>query len=113
MVKVEIKIFEPTMCCPGGGCGPAPDEILLKFSEVLKMIGKKYGQDVSIERGSINQNSSLFFSDQDILMIINEEGMQTLPITKINGNIAFKGVYPTFDMLDGKIKSIVQEKNYG
>ena len=110
MVKVEIKIFEPTMCCPGGGCGPAPDEALLKFPETLKLIGKKYGQDVSIERGSINQNSSLFFSDQDILMIINEEGMQTLPITKINGNIVFKGVYPTFEMLDDKIKSIVKPK---
>ena len=110
MVRVEIKIFEPTMCCPGGGCGPAPDEILLKFSETLKMIGKKYGEAVSIEKGSINQNSSLFFNNQDVLVMINEEGMQTLPITKINGNIVFKGVYPTFEMLDDKIKSIVKPK---
>jgi len=108
MVRVDIKIFEPTMCCPGGGCGSASDKILLKFSETLKMIEKKYGQDVSIERGSINENSSLFFSDQDILMIINEEGMQMLPVTKINGNIVFKGVYPTFEMLDKKIEDILQ-----
>jgi hypothetical protein len=110
MTKVEIKIFEPNACGPGCGCGSASDEILLKFSETLKMIEKKYGQDVSIEKGSINQNSSLFFNNQDVLVMINEEGMQTLPITKIDGNIVFKGVYPTFEMLDAEIKSVIKLK---
>ena len=55
---LEIKIFEPTMCCPGGACGPASDETLLKFSETLKMIRRKYGEKVLIKRGAINQNFS-------------------------------------------------------
>lgn len=107
MTRVEIKIFEPAMCCTGCGCSVASNETL-KFSETLKLIEKKYGQKVLIKRGSTNQNSSLFLSDQDILVIINEDGMQMLPITKINGNIVFKGVYPTFEMLDKKIGSILK-----
>jgi len=106
MKKVEIKIFEPAMCCPGGGCGSGPNETS-KLSKTLEIIGKKYGQNISIARGSMNQNSSLFFDDEEVLTLINEEGMQLLPITKINGNIAFKGVYPTYQMLNMEIKKIL------
>ena len=106
MKRVEIKIFEPAMCCPGGGCGSGPNGTL-KLSKTLEIIGKKYGQNISIARGSMNQNSSLFFDDEEVLTLINEEGMQLLPITKINGNIAFKGVYPTYQMLNMEIKKIL------
>jgi hypothetical protein len=49
----------------------------------------------------------LFFNDEEVLTLINEEGMQLLPITKINGNIVFKGVYPTYQMLNMEIKKIL------
>ena len=35
---MKIEIFEPTMCCSSGICGPSVDENLVKISENIEIL---------------------------------------------------------------------------
>ena len=37
---MKIEIFEPTMCCSSGICGPSVDENLVRINEDIELLKK-------------------------------------------------------------------------
>lgn len=92
----KIEIYEPSLCCPTGVCGPAPDPELTTLQDtVLKL--KKEGFEV--ERIAINQQPQRFMNNAVVADLLRKEGNAVLPITFIDGKLFVKGRYPEYDEL--------------
>ena len=100
----KIEIYEPSLCCPTGVCGPAPDPELAQLQDtVLKL--KKEGFEV--ERFAINQQPQRFMSNPVVADLLRKEGNGALPLTLIDGKLFIKGRYPKYDELkNGKPNDI-------
>ena len=107
----KIEIYEPSLCCPTGVCGPAPDPELAALQDtVLKL--KKEG--VEVERIAINQQPQRFMSNPVVAEYLRKEGNEALPITMIDGRLFVKGRYPEYDELknakpDGAKKVVIKK----
>jgi len=91
-----IEIYEPPLCCPTGVCGPAPDPDLAALQETILKL-KKVGH--SVERIALNQQPKRFMNNPVVKDVLTSEGKESLPITLIEGKLAFKGRYPKYDEL--------------
>lgn len=87
-----MLIFEPAMCCSTGLCGPTIDKELLRVSTVLNNL-KKHG--IKVERYNLSGNPQAFVENQEINKLLQEEGIDILPVTLVDGKVLKKGSYPT------------------
>lgn len=90
----QVKVFEPQMCCSSGMCGPTIDENLVKFNELIEKLGK---EGHTVERFMLSENIAEFQKESQIMDILQNEMLEALPITMINGKVVKKGFYPTYD----------------
>lgn len=88
----KMVIFDPAMCCPTGVCGPSVDKNLLRVSTLINRLGKK---GVLVERHNLNDNPQAFVDNTIINMILNDEGVDILPVTMVDGEIVKTKEYPT------------------
>ena len=97
----KVEIYEPSLCCPTGVCGPAPDPELATLQDtVLKL--KKEG--IEVERMAINQQPQRFMSNAMVAGYLQKEGNAALPLTFVDGTLFVKGRYPKYDeLMNGKI----------
>lgn len=101
----KIEIYEPSICCPTGVCGPAPDQDLVKLQDtVLKL--KKEGFEV--ERIAINQQPQRFMNNSIVSELLMYEGSGTLPITIVDGKVFIKGRYPDYEEIKKGIPSEIK-----
>ncbi|MHB1314223.1 MAG: arsenite efflux transporter metallochaperone ArsD [Christensenellales bacterium] len=90
----KMVIYEPAMCCPTGLCGVGVDPELLRISTVLNFL-KKNG--VAAERFNLSNAPQEFIKNTDVNRMINEKGINVLPVTVVDGRIVKTGKYPTND----------------
>lgn len=90
----KMVIFDPAMCCSTGLCGVSVDPELLRIATVINKL-KSYG--VIVERYNPNSTPQAFLLNSSISQIINNKGIEALPITIINGNIVKMGSYLSND----------------
>jgi hypothetical protein len=102
---IEVRIFDPPMCCPTGICGPAPDTRLIEFVETIAKLQKKYGERIKIMRGAVGRDVPLFAGNRDVIEIVRNKGLRALPIVKVSGTIAFQGSYPSYEALERQIEA--------
>lgn len=88
----KMIIFDPAMCCSTGVCGPSIDENLLRVSTVINKLEKK---GVSIERHNLTDNPKIFIDNKEINEMINNQGIDILPVTMVDGKVAKTKEYPT------------------
>jgi hypothetical protein len=88
----KMIIFEPAMCCPTGVCGPSVDKELLRISIVLNNL-KNNG--VIVERHNLSNNPQAFVENQEINKMLNENGIEFLPVTMVDGVVVKTKAYPT------------------
>jgi hypothetical protein len=88
----EMIIFEPAMCCPTGVCGPGVDKDLLRISTVINNLTKN---GVPVERHNLTNNPLIFVQNQEINQMLEKEGIEVLPITKVDGVVVKTKSYPT------------------
>ncbi|OLS01987.1 arsenite efflux transporter metallochaperone ArsD [Tissierella creatinophila] len=88
----KMVIFDPAMCCSTGVCGPSVDENLLRVSVVINRLKKK---DILIERHNLTDNPKIFVDNKEINQLINNEGIDILPITTVDGKVVKTKEYPT------------------
>lgn len=100
MVKT-IEIYEPSLCCSTGVCGPEPDKTLIDLQNSINLL-KKAGFEV--KRFAINQAPLAFTSNPVVKEFITTEGPAKLPITVFNGKIIKKGEYPSLNELQSFIQ---------
>lgn len=104
----KIEIFEPSMCCSTGVCGPSVNPQLLRISTVLNNLKKK---DIVIERYSLNNNPKAFVDNKEVNELIKNKGIEILPITVLEGEVVKTKEYPTNEeiakYLDIKINDVL------
>lgn len=106
----KITIFESTTCCSGGDCCPGSDSSMIGLEDTLENI-KKAG--IIVERYSITQNLRKFMESPIIMKLIQEQHIQVLPITMLNGNVVKTGSYPSEEELRGLVQddlSVMERK---
>lgn len=101
-MAVEVRIFDPPMCCSSGMCGPAVDESLVNFNSLVDRL-KKEGYIVN--RYMLTSDSDKFTSEPEVMALLQEEQMEALPLTMIAGKIIKKGDYPTYDEITNGLES--------
>ncbi len=103
--SVEVDLYDPPMCCPGGLCGPTVDPELLKIHEALLAVEREFGDRVVVHRHVLSQTPAKFMANPDIVAILTSDGVDALPVTVVNGRIIKKGVYPSLDEIRQAIVS--------
>lgn len=98
---MKVEIFDPPMCCPTGVCGASVDPALLAIQEAVLAL-KKTG--VEVERYSLSHQINQFMQNEVVAALLNEKGMEVLPVTLVNGEVFATGKYPSFEELAAAIK---------
>lgn len=88
----KMIIFEPAMCCSTGVCGPSVDKELLRVSTVINNL-KSHG--VIVERHNLSNNPQIFVINQEINKMLNDDGMEVLPVTTVDGVVVKTKTYPS------------------
>ena len=91
-----LEIFEPSLCCSSGVCGPEPDRALIDLQNTIQILSKA---KVEVKRYAINQVPLAFTGNPVVKQFITTEGPGKLPITLLNGQIIKKECYPTLEEL--------------
>ena len=91
---MKIEIFDPPMCCASGVCGPDVDDELLEVNEMILEL-KERGFEV--KRYLVNQQPGKFKENEKVFELLEEEGVDVLPITVVDGEIIHKSEYPTIE----------------
>jgi hypothetical protein len=90
--QVDIKIFDPPMCCSTGLCGPTLDQTLLDLSEMIMELQK---EGLHVERYQMTTHPQSFISNPDVMRLVREKQLTALPIVIVRGKILTEGRYPT------------------
>jgi hypothetical protein len=88
----RMVIFEPAMCCDTGVCGPSVDPELLRISTVINNLRSNR---ILVERYNLASNPQAFVNNQEINKMLNDNGVEILPVTMVNGRVVKSKTYPT------------------
>ncbi|MDF2949771.1 MAG: arsD [Sedimentibacter sp.] len=88
----KLQIFEPAMCCPTGVCGVGVDPELIRISTTLNTL-KKNG--IEIDRFNLSNAPQEFINNKEVNKILNEKGVDGLPVIVLDGEVVLIGKYPT------------------
>ena len=94
---MTIEIFDPPMCCPSGLCGPDIDPALLDINEAILKVKKEFDGQVKIERYLLSQQGPKFMQQPEVMKRLQSNGVETLPLTLVDGKVVKEKSYPTFD----------------
>jgi len=80
------------MCCSTGLCGNDIDPALVSFAALLKQIA---GASVKVERYNLGQQPMAFVLNPAVKSLLDQEGVESLPVIFWDGAVQLKGRYPT------------------
>ncbi|MCH4184310.1 MAG: arsenite efflux transporter metallochaperone ArsD [Eggerthellaceae bacterium] len=92
----KLEFYEPAMCCDTGLCGPGVDSELLRVVTVIEDISK-VGGDVS--RHNLKAEPGVFVANEIVAKILKDQGVNSLPITLVDGEVVATGSYPSNERL--------------
>lgn len=87
-----IQVFDPALCCSSGVCGTDVDQALVTFSADVNWAKQ---QGLVIERLNLAQQPMAFAENAAVRGLLERSGESALPITLVDGEVAFAGRYPT------------------
>ncbi len=91
-----LQVFDRPMCCSTGVCGPQVDPVLPRFAADLDWLKS---QGVGVERYNLAQQPAPFTQYEDVKAALQSEGVGCLPLFRVDGEVVFKGKYPSRTML--------------
>lgn len=92
----KITLYEPTLCCSSGVCGPNPDQALIQLQDTLAKAKEK---GVEAERFQITTHPRKFTENPEVMKLMQQQQLKCLPITAVDGQIIKVGSYPTLSEL--------------
>ena len=92
----QVQVFDPALCCSSGVCGNDVDQKLVDFSADVDW-AKQNG--LTIERLNLAQQPMAFAENLAVKGLLERSGESALPITLVDGEVAFAGRYPSRDDL--------------
>ena len=93
---MDVRVFDPAMCCSTGVCGPSVDPQLARFSADLDWLKS---QGVAVSRFNLAQQPGAFVDDAAAKATLEAKGEAGLPLVKVNGEVKSSGVYPSREEL--------------
>lgn len=100
---MKIEIFEPTMCCSSGICGPSVDNNLVKISENIEILKNEF-EGLVVERYQPQTHAMKFMANMEVGRLVKEKGQQILPITVVNGKVIKSGEYASLEELKSALR---------
>lgn len=100
---MKIEIFEPTMCCSSGICGPSVDGNLVKISEDIEILKNEF-EGLVVERYQPQTHSMKFMANMEVGTLVRENGQKMLPITVLDGKVIKSGAYPSLEELKSNLR---------
>lgn len=97
-----LEIFEPSLCCDSGVCGPEPDKDLIELQNTIQLL-KKAG--IETKRYAINHAPLMFVQNAVVRDFIKANGSGQLPLTLLDNKIIKSGAYPTI----AELREVVPE----
>ncbi len=88
----SVRVYDPAMCCPTGLCGTDIDPELVNFAALLARLGRN---GVKVERYNLGQQPMAFVQNPSVKALLDTEGTEVLPLVFVDGQMRFKGRYPT------------------
>jgi hypothetical protein len=88
----KLEVFDPPMCCSTGVCGPSVNPALPRLAADLQWL-KDLG--VQVERYGLAQQPAAFRDNATVRETLAQEGVECLPLFRIDDVTVSKGVYPT------------------
>ncbi len=101
---MKLEFYEKSMCCSSGVCGPSVDDKLVRVSENIEVLKKKYS-DLEVKRYQPQTHGMAFMTAREVQKLVKSEKMNALPITTVNGVIIKKGEYPTVEEIESALRS--------
>jgi len=90
-----LQVFDKPMCCSTGICGPKVDPVMPRFASDLAWLKE---QGVEVERFNLAQQPQEFAGHDDVKAALHENA-DCLPLFRVDGQIVYKGKYPSRSML--------------
>jgi hypothetical protein len=98
----KITFYEPTMCCSSGVCGPNPDQALISLQDTIDKIKAR---GVEVERFQLTSHPRKFTENPEVMKLMRQDPLKSLPVTAVDGVIIKTRSYPTLEELLGHISS--------
>ncbi len=89
-----IQVFDPALCCSTGVCGVDVDQALVSFSADVEW-AKQNG--AHLERFNLAQQPQAFAENASAKALLEETGLEGLPLILVNGQQVLAGRYPSRD----------------
>ena len=86
-----IQVFDPPMCCSTGVCGPEVDPVL---AAVTGFLHRARAQGCAVDRFNLAQQPIAFVENETVRNLIEQEGVDILPLVFVDGELKLKGRYP-------------------
>jgi hypothetical protein len=93
MIK-HIQVYDPPMCCSTGICGPEIDPALVKFAALLAHFAES---GIIVERYNLGQRPMAFVENPKVKALLDQDGMDVLPLVFWDGELKSQGRYPDDD----------------
>ncbi|MFG0253811.1 MAG: arsenite efflux transporter metallochaperone ArsD [Rhodopirellula sp. JB053] len=92
----HVQIYDRAMCCSTGVCGPQVDPVLPRFAADLDWL-KSQGHNV--ERFNLAQDALQFAQNERVKQMLNEEGVECLPLIIVDNTLVSRNEYPSRESL--------------
>ena len=105
VAPADVEFFDPPMCCPTGLCGPALDQTLLDVNEMILTLQR---DNVRVERYQMAGNPNAFLNNAEVMKLVREKQIDSLPIIVVRGKVISVGTYPSLDEIKAALENDAQ-----
>ena len=91
-----LTIYDPAMCCPTGICGTEIDQKLVAFAADLDWLKS---EGVEVRRINLSQEPALFAENEQVKTILQDSGIEGLPVIIADDEMQSSGQYPKREQL--------------
>ena len=91
-MTARVEVFDPSMCCSTGVCGPSVDPVLPRLAADLDWLAE---HGVQVTRHNLAQEPAAFATAPAVQAALTERGTDCLPLILVDGRIVSQGTYPT------------------
>jgi hypothetical protein len=86
-----LTIYDPAMCCPTGICGAEIDQKLVAFAADLDWLKS---EGIEVRRINLSQEPALFAENEQVKAILQNSGIEGLPVILADDEMQSSGQYP-------------------
>jgi len=97
----KLTVYDPSMCCSTGVCGPSVDPALVQFAQDLEHLRRR---GVEIERFNLARETWAFAQNPVVRGTLGRKGTECLPLILVDGEIVCEAKYPSLDELTGLLR---------